>query len=167
MLKRTLRTSTLALAGILIGIGGCAERPAAPAARGDGLKLLQLRAAPSYDLAGSSGQVVGPEGGVVVGPGGVTLSFPAGAVTRPTWVSLRPSSQVVGVEILPHGLSFPAGSEPTLTLPYGGAQVAGYSRLNVVYVEGGVIEEVLPTTVSPTALTARLPHFSLYAGAGG
>jgi hypothetical protein len=167
MLNRTLRTSALALAGILIGIGGCAESPAAPAARGDGLKLLELRAAPSFSVGGSSGQVVGPEGGVVAGPGGVTLSFPAGALSRPTYVSLRPSSEVVGVEILPHGLSFPAGSEPTLTLPYGGADVAGFDRLNVVYVDGGVIEEVLPTTVSATALTARLSHFSLYAGAGG
>jgi hypothetical protein len=72
------------------------------------------------------------------------------------------------VEIEPHGLTFPAGTEPTLTLPYGGANVAGLTTLSVVYVDGGVISEVLPTRVSLQAhtLTATLPHFSLYAGAG-
>jgi hypothetical protein len=168
MCNRSLRSSVLVLAGILIGIGGCAESPAAPAARTEALQLLELRSAPRYDMAGVSGAVVGPEGGVVVGPGGVTLSFPKGALSRPTYISLRPSTEVVGVEILPHGLTFSAGSEPTLTLPYGGADVSGFSRLNVVYVEGGAITEVLSTSVSPGAhtLTARLPHFSFYAGAG-
>jgi hypothetical protein len=169
MLKRSLRTSALALAGILIGIGGCSESPAAPAAHTDGLQVLELRSAPRFDASGVSGEVVGPAGGVVVGPGGVTLSFPAGALARPTYVSLRTSTEVVGVEILPHGLTFAAGYEPTLTLPYGGADVSGFSRLNVVYVDGGAIQEVLSTSVSTGAhtLTARLPHFSLYAGAGG
>jgi hypothetical protein len=169
MCNRSLRTSVLALAGILIGIGGCAESPAAPAARAEALQVLELRSAPRFDVSGVAGEVVGPAGGVVVGPGGVTLSFPAGALSRPTLVSVRPSTEVVGVEILPHGLTFAAGYEPTLTLPYGGADVSGFSRLNVVYVEGGAIQEVLSTTVSTGArtLTARLPHFSLYAGAGG
>jgi len=168
MFKRSLRV-TLAIAGILIGTGGCAESPAAPAARNDSLQLLELRSGARFDLGGAAaGALVGPAGGVVTGPGGVTLVFPAGALTRPTYVSLRPSTDVVGVEILPHGLTFPAGYEPTLVLPYGGADVSGFSQLNVVYVEDGSIQEVLSTTVSTTArtLTARLPHFSLYAGAG-
>lgn len=169
MLNRSLRTSALALAGILIGIGGCGESPAAPVAHTEGLQVLALRAAPRFAASGVSGQVVGPAGGVVAGPGGVTLSFPAGALARPTYVSLRTSTDVVGVEILPHGLSFAPGREPTLTLPYGGADVSGFSRLNVVYVDGGSIQEVLSTSVAAGehTLTARLPHFSLYAGAGG
>ena len=169
MSKRSFRAATLALAGILIGLGGCAESPSAPAAKGAGAyQVLQVAAGARMDAFGSASAVIGPEGGVVSAPGGATLSFPAGALAEPTTISLAPVAGVVGVEVQPHGLTFAAGYEPTLTLPYVGANVAGLSRLSVVYVDGGAITEVLSTSVSTGAqtLTARLPHFSIYAGAG-
>jgi hypothetical protein len=167
MPKPSFRAAAAALAGILIGIGGCTESPSAPAAPAP-YKLLQVANAPSFDATGSAGALIGTNGGTITTPGGTTLAFPAGAVSQQTYVTVSPAQGLVGVEIEPHGLTFPAGKEPTLTLSYGRADVTGLSALTVVYVDGGAIEEVLSTSVSPQArtLTAKLPHFSIYAGAG-
>jgi hypothetical protein len=161
--------ATLALAGILVGIGGCADQPvaspAAPAAAA--YRLLPAPAQPLYERSGSGAVVVGPEGGVVRAPGGVSLEFPAGALATPQTIQLTPSSELNAVEIEPHGLTFPAGLEPVLTLPFDAAAVNGRGPLNVVYLVDGVVVEVLPTVQRGNALVAPLRHFSLYAGAQG
>jgi hypothetical protein len=169
---RTIATrtlATLALAGILVGIGGCADQPTAAAApNAAAYHLLPAAQGPSFVRAGTAGgsAVVGPEGGVVTA-GGATLTFPAGALKSATTITLTPSSDVAGVSIEPHGIVFPAGSEPVLSLPYDARSVNGVGKLNVVYVVDGAVVEVLPTTRGQGTLTARLPHFSLYAGAQG
>jgi hypothetical protein len=163
----TRTVATLALAGILVGIGGCADQPvsaAAPAAAS--YRILPAPAAPDFSRSGSGEVVVGPEGGVVRAPGGATLEFPAGALSAPTAISLTPSRELDAVEIQPHGLVFPAGLEPVLSLPFD-RSASGKGPLNVVYVVDGAVVEVLPTTQQGSSLVAPLHHFSLYAGAQG
>lgn len=156
--------SFLAAAGILIVTGGCADSPSAPAAVGADLELLRAVEGPSFSRAGSDAQarVIGPEGGVIELSTGHTLTFPAGAVSAPTEIGMRADGQYQGVRLSPHGLQFPAGAQPVLTLRARGAGVERAS-LRVVYVsEGNQILEVLPTTLHGSDATARLEHFSGY-----
>jgi hypothetical protein len=163
---RTL--ATLALAGILVGIGGCADQPVTPAAPSTAAyHLLPAAAQPNFARSGTAEAVVGAEGGVVRAPGGVTLEFPAGALQGEQTIRVTPSSTLNAVEIEPHGLVFPAGLEPVLTLPFDRNALRGSGALNVVYVVDGAVVEVLPTTQQGNTLVAPLKHFSLYAGAQG
>ena len=156
--------SFLAAAGILIITGGCAESPSTPAAVGAGLELVLAAEGPSFSRAGSDAQsrVIGPEGGTIELTTGHTLAFPAGALAAPTEIGMRADGEYQGVRLSPHGLRFPAGAQPVLTLRARGT-VADPAGLQVVYVsEGNQILEVLPTTVQGNAVTASLEHFSGY-----
>jgi hypothetical protein len=91
--------------------------------------------------------------------------FPAGALREPTLISMTTDPEYVGVELEPHGLVFPAGRGPVLTLNYSGADVSPFSSLAVVYVDdAGNPLEVLPTSVlgGSEKLRTRLQHFSGY-----
>lgn len=170
MFKPTLRPALLALAGILIAIGGCAESPSAPAAAPGELQFLRTPAGPAFSRSGStSSTVIDKNGGVLSTSDGHRLVFPAGAVAGPTEITMTTVDGYVGVDLQPHGLVFPAGRQPVLTLDYSGANVLGFTTLAIVYVdESGAISEVLPTRVigADGKLRATLEHFSGYIGAG-
>jgi hypothetical protein len=168
MSSNLFRRPSHALAGILIAIGGCAESPSAPAARE--LQVVQRAASPSFNRAGGTASaLIDARGGTIVTPGGQTLVFPAGALATPTQITVRDDANVVGVEVEPHGLVFPAGHEPVLTLEPRGVNVSGLDRRAVVYLDNatGIILEVLPTADGrANSIRAALPHFSKFAYAG-
>jgi hypothetical protein len=166
MSKLALRAALVAAAGILISIGGCAEAPSAPATA-DLASATKVRApaSPSYSREGRASKVIGPEGGVLVTAEGHQLVFPAGALREPTEITMTTDPEYVGVELEPHGLVFPAGRGPMLTLNYSGADVSPFRSLAVVYVDdAGTPLELLPTTNLGGAekVRTRLQHFSGY-----
>lgn len=163
--------SILLAAGILITGGGCADTVSAPVAPGEGLELLLAPQGPSFSLDGtangySSSKVIGPEGGSIQLASGHELVFPAGALSEPTEIGMRADARYQGVQLSPHGLQFPAGAEPVLTLRATGTR--GYTTLAVTYVDdNGRILEVLPTTRDGNIVEAHLEHFSGYMVGGG
>jgi hypothetical protein len=168
MSRITFRRPSLALAGILIGIGGCSESPSAPAAPAATYHFLAAPAAPSMSKSGeSSSAVIGQAGGVLSTPGGHRIVFPAGALDEPTRISIRADQNFAGVDLQPHGLRFPAGHQPVLSINVGSLNLSRFSQLNVVYVsDNNAVLEVLPTALNGQRLEARLRHFSGYIGAG-
>lgn len=158
--------SIVALAGILIVGGGCAESPSAPVRAGTELQLLRAESGANLSRSAteSASRVIGPEGGVIELAQGHRLVFPAGALSQPTEIGMRADAEFQGVRLSPHGLQFPAGREPVLTLRAStGAEARGFASLVVTYVdEGASIVEVLPTTRQGNTLTANLEHFSGY-----
>ena len=157
-------------AGILITIGGCSEHPSTVA---DTAELQQVRlgapgSSPLFDRAGGGevSQTIGPEGGTLAISGGHSLYFPAGALSGPTEITAQPGRVFVEVEFGPHGLQFPAGHEPVLTLSYNGAvNVQDPSSLVIAYMQGGRVTEVLTGQVDYEAksVSAGISHFSRYA----
>jgi hypothetical protein len=163
MFKRSLRSSALALAGILITIGGCSESPSAAPTQ-----FLVREGGARFDVGGTTGAVIGPAGGSIQTPAGDRIVFPAGAVAEPTTISITSSSEYVGVELEPHGLRFPAGHEPTLQLSTSGSNARAFRSLSIVYVdESGVVAEFLPTQVGGNRTQTNLQHFSGYLVTGG
>lgn len=176
MARHTLRA--LALAGIFLVAGGCGSDVRTPVTADAGAQLTKLRLPASSSAARlalqgrpqeSDAQEIGPEGGVLKSATGHRLVFPAGAVAERTVISMTDDATYVGVHLEPHGLQFPAGKEPVLTLSFDGVNTLGLSGLRVVYTDDeGDILEVLPTTQaggSPKLVT-RLQHFSGYMIAG-
>lgn len=162
MFKKSLRSSALALAGILITIGGCSESPSATA---DPF-LVRERGA-RFDVGGTAGAVIGPEGGSIQTAAGDRIVFPEGALAEPTAISITSNTDYVGVELEPHGLRFPAGHEPVLQLSTSGSNARAFRSLSTVYVdESGTVAEVLPTEVRGNRTEANLHHFSGYLVAG-
>lgn len=165
MSRISLRRSSLALAGILIAIGGCAESPSTPAAR----EFVQRTADVRYNVAGggSASAVIGANGGTLQTAAGDRITFPAGAVSQPTLITMTSSPRYAGVELQPHGLQFPAGHEPVLRISTAGSNAGDFRNLDVVYVnEAGAISEVLPTSGNGAVLEAHLQHFSGYLASG-
>lgn len=159
------------LAGTLLVAGGCADVPSgsAPLAA-SGMEKIAAPAGPARSLSGDAvvSKVIGVAGGELATASGHRIVFPAGAVAHPTQISIRDDGRFVGVHLEPHGLQFPVGRGPTLTLNISGADIAGYQTLNIVYVGAdGQILEVLPTTVSGSTAVSRLQHFSGYLLSGG
>lgn len=176
MAKRPLRTALSLLAGILITIGGCTEHPS-PAGADTEQQLRQVQlSAPSGGVRANKGilddassKVIGPEGGTLNISGGHKLEFPAGALSEPTLITARAGKVFVEVEFGPHGLQFPAGHEPVLTLSYKGVvNVLNEGSLTIAYMEGARISEVLAGQVDTGAKTvsAKVGHFSKYAMVG-
>lgn len=158
------------LAGTLLVAGGCSDLPSAPAAElGAGLVKIAAPASPARSLSGEAvvAKVIGPTGGTLATASGHRIVFPAGAIARPTEISIRDDGTYLGVHLEPHGLRFPAGRSPVLTLDVNGAETAGYDALHVVYVDdaGGILE-VLSPTVASGSVSASLRHFSGYMVAG-
>jgi|GEM_PF-1854912 len=176
MAKRPLRAALSVLAGILITIGGCTEHPSTAGVDTE-QQLRQVRlSTPSGGpvanlgtLSEQYGQVIGPEGGTVNIKGGHKLVFPEGALSEPTLITARPGRVFVEVEFGPHGLQFPEGREPVLTLNYKGAvNVRDEGSLLIAYMQGRAVSEVLTTEVDTSAKTVsgQVRHFSRYALVG-
>lgn len=159
-----------ALAG---AVGGCGESPAgplAPSAPEQGLIGGTLRLVgqllPVLDT--SEQQTIGPEGGTLYIAGGHSLHFPAGAVSEPTTITAVRDPLKILVDFGPEGLVFPDSARPTLTYSYGSAGLLGLLRpqdLTIVYLQGNLLAEVLPSSVDPVTRVVRteLEHFSTYA----
>jgi hypothetical protein len=165
MSRISLRRPSLALAGILIAIGGCSENPSGP----NGYQFIHRSRGASFSVSGGSDAtaLITPLGGVVATAAGDRIVFPIGAVSKPTQITLHSSTEYVGVEVEPHGLRFPNGRRPVLTLNTAGSDVAAYGAVDVVYVnESGQVADVLHTTGNGASLQAELPHFSIYTAAG-
>jgi hypothetical protein len=176
MNRLTLRALAL-IAGAVAAAAGCAEGTRSPTAAQPASGQYQLlRRTPdsfgprrSESGTSSVSAVIGPEGGTLQMDGGYRIDFPAGALSAPTTISMAPIGGYYGVELQPHGLTFPLWRQPVLTLSYAGASTSIFNRLVVVYVDdGNSILEVLPTQWNPFAntLTTRLRHFSGYISAG-
>lgn len=173
MIRLSVRAATLAAA--IVAAAACADQTPLGSDRADtGFQLLRAPAAvqpaATTDTDGtssSSARVIGPEGGTLQ-VGAHRIVFPAGALTQPTEIRMTLDDEYVGVELEPHGIVFPAGREPTLTLGYAGVDASNFASLAVAYVEDDAISEVLPTRRDAQAQTvqARLRHFSLYATSG-
>jgi hypothetical protein len=163
MCNRSLRSSALALAGILITIGGCSESPS-----GAGSQFLVREGGARFDVSGEASAVITPAGGAIQTAAGDRIVFPAGALSEPTSITITSSRKYVGVELEPHGLRFPAGHEPVLQLSTTGSNASSFHSLTVVYVdESGVVSEFLATEVGGNRTEANLHHFSGYIVAGG
>ncbi len=173
MAKFRLRAVFALVAGILITIGGCADN--SPTAntnpqdmRYERIRLLNPTAQGSQNRVNRpfAEKVIGPAGGTLDIPGGHALSFPAGALTSPTRIQAKVDTRYVEVEFSPHGLKFPAGREPVLTLSHAEAQVLPTSQLSIIYVdeEGKFLEFVGGTPDRGSERVAvKLRHFSAYA----
>lgn len=108
-------------------------------------------------------QVVGPKGGVLHA-GRHTLSIPAGALARPTVITMEaPTSLAVSVRLSPHGLTFAAA--PTLTLDYRQCAVRDDAATSVVYVDEqlNVLERPQSRKERKGQVSAAIWHFSDYA----
>src|SRR3982750_699579 len=84
MLNRSLRTSALALAGILITIGGCSESPSAVGPR----QFVARSASARFSASGSSAAVIDARGGTLETSAGDRIVFPAGALGSPTPITI-------------------------------------------------------------------------------
>jgi len=159
MPKISLRRPSLALAGILIAIGGCAESPSSPS----GAQFLARGPHPRYDVTGSRSAVIDQRGGTLVTAAGDRITFPAGSLTAPTSITITSNDDFVGVELQPHGLRFPHGRQPVLELNTAGAAAGAGNSVDVAYVdENGAIAEVLDASASGGDLRTNLQHFSGY-----
>jgi len=163
MCNRSLRTSALALAGILITIGGCSESPSSVSSRQFVTRSVSAR----FSVSGSTASVIDARGGVLETAAGDRIVFPAGAVTTPTLITITSSSTQVGVELEPHGLRFSSTAAPVLILNTTGSNAASFRRLDVSYVdESGNVAEVLPAVTGTGTLSTTLRHFSRYTASG-
>jgi hypothetical protein len=178
MAKLRVRAALSAIAaGILITVGGCTDsHPLDDSAAGyaDRFQRVELRGgAESASLANAAPvraeKVIGPEGGTLQIPGGHSLTFPAGAVAKPTTIRARVDMQYVEVDLDPHGIQFPAGREPVLRLSYAEANADSFRSLTIAYLDeaGRYLEDMRGVNDSVAeVVNARLPHFSRYALVG-
>lgn len=170
MLHIRLRLGALCLAGTLLVAGGCADL-ASSATAPAGLEKIAAERGPSFSLEGASPasvKVIGPQGGELTTASGHRIVFPAGALGHPTEIRMQDDAQYAGVRLEPHGLKFPAGRGPVLTLRVPAGAAAGYDFLRIVYVDGaGDILEVLQTTRNGDTVATSLRHFSGYIISGG
>lgn len=175
MKRRSLFASVASsLTAILILAAGCSDQDpmavqlepgAVGTVRGEiGGRANVLR---STYAAGNFSSVIGPEGGTIqFGIGEIT--FPAGAVQRPTLISAAVDGEHLAVTFSPHGLRFTEHAQPVLSLSFAESS-ASASKLGIQYVDSGFnVLEVLETSTDIVAekVTARLWHFSTYVIAG-
>lgn len=94
------------------------------------------------------------------------LTVPAGALTSTVEISMvRPGDGTASVRFHPHGLVFPSGARPVISLNYTGCNTGDVPE--VIYVtESLSFLELLPTLdLNPKgkSISAYLDHFSRYA----
>lgn len=158
------------LAGTLLVVGGCADVPSAAAPLAvSGMEKIAAPAGPARSVSGDAlaSKVIGVAGGELVTASGNRIVFPAGALAHPTEISIRDDGRFVGVHLQPHGLRFPAGRGPVLTLNLAGAETSAYDTVQIVYVDAaGNVLEVLPANVEGTTAATTLRHFSGYIAVG-
>ncbi|HEX5725145.1 MAG TPA: hypothetical protein VFX98_06745 [Longimicrobiaceae bacterium] len=165
MSRLSLRAA-LALAGILITIGGCAESPSSSVTPSEEWQLVARADGPSFSRSGggSASELIGPAGGTVT-LGENRLVFPKGALAQGTVITMTQDPRYAGVQLQPHGLQFPTGREPVLTLSGGGSSLASFRQVAIAYVgDSGQILEILPTTALGKSgkFRTELQHFSAY-----
>jgi hypothetical protein len=172
MIRLSVRAAALTAA--LVATAACADQTPLGTEPGADFELLRAPATAEHvgaigadGTSNSASRVIGAEGGTLQ-VGAHRIDFPAGALSQPTEIRMTLDDTYVGVELEPHGIVFPAGREPTLTLGYADASAAGFGSLAVAYVENDAISELLPTRWDAKTQTveARLNHFSLYATSG-
>lgn len=168
-----IRSALLALTGTALILAACArDNPVAPLAVEPGAlfsaeptkKVKTARAANAYKQT----KKLGKAGGKFETGTGHVLVFPEGALDADIEITMeRLEGTHIQFEFQPHGLTFPAGAEPVLTLSYANAEEPNLATLAIVYLDadGIGIAEVLATTLDTEkqTLTARLRHFSGYA----
>jgi hypothetical protein len=169
MSRRSLFSPLISsVAAILILAAGCSDRTPTTAqleTSYDAVLLPEAGLTPSFSRSGSASRVIGPEGGEIKA-GRITISFPAGALSQPTEISVAPDPKKLAVTFGPHGTQFPAGAEPTLTFNYAGIANLPERDLTVYYVSNsGVVLEKLTASVDTDAktVTVKPGHFSNYA----
>jgi hypothetical protein len=159
MHKPSFRAAVTALAGILIAIGGCSENPSSPVQQ----EFVTRGSHARFSLSGTASAVIDSRGGTLVTEAGDRIVFPAGALAEPTAISIKSDDTLLGVELNPHGLRFPAGRQPVLMLNTAGSNTASFKRVDVAYVdESGSVSEILPASTLPGVLATNLAHFSGY-----
>lgn len=169
-MRKLLRFSVVVA---VAAITGCGETPSTPLepgpASGDvigGVLRLVGETLPVLNTVTSA--TIGPEGGTLSIAGGHSLYFPPGALAQPTTiVAARDPLQLV-VNFAPEGIVFPDSARPTLTFDYSHAGLLtqlNALHLNVVYLDGFQLLDVLPSTVDTQdkEVRAQLEHFSTYA----
>jgi hypothetical protein len=162
MIRSCKRLFPVVAAGILITIGGCADVPTAAVAPAPDAEPTAVRTNRSQSSGATT--LIGPAGGTITA-GGHTLVFPAGALSRPTMIGMQPMGGYAGAVFSPHGLVFPAGAQPELTLSLEGAILAQHGSLAIGYqAPSGEITEVFEAVRSEAgnAISSRIPHFSGY-----
>lgn len=170
MLHIRSRIGALCLAGTLLVAGGCADLASSAIAPAE-LEKIAAQRGPSFSLEGAASasvKVIGPQGGELTTASGHRIVFPAGALGHPTEIRMHDDVEYAGVRLAPHGLQFPAGRGPILTLRVPEGTAAAYDFLRIVYVDDeGTILEVLDAHAQDGGVTARLRHFSGYLIGGG
>ena len=168
MSRRTLFTPLVSsLTAILILAAGCSDQAPTGAELGSSYHAVALPEAglvPSFSRSGSVSRVIGPDGGTIQADR-ITISFPAGAVSTPTEITVSPDTRNLGVTFGPHGIQFPAGHQPTASFSYQGIANLPEADLTIFYLsETGVALEKLAASVNTSAKTvsAQLRHFSEY-----
>lgn len=178
MARFRLRAVFALVAGTLISIGGCADNSPTGNTNPQGARYeliaLQETSSGASQTRGHlpfAEKVIGPEGGTLEIPGGHTLDFPSGALNKPTKIRAKADRRYVAVELEPHGIQFPAGREPLLTLNYSAAaKPVVADRLTIIYLDhaDNFLEDMRGTASERSKIvSARLPHFSLYAASSG
>lgn len=176
MTRRPYSSALPWLAGILILASGCMDQsPTAvlldPATVTPGQAQFQANVRPVFSAApfaaGTHTALITPAGGSIdFGIG--SIDFPKGAVQRATHISATVDGSTMSVEFAPHGLTFSADAQPTLTFSASGLDLGGNAVIYYVDDNGNVLEN-LGGIVDATAATvsAALKHFSPYILAAG
>lgn len=175
MPRHTLRVLAVAAAALLAGYGCTDVAAPTSSVSPTSLSLVQLPAPqsePRFNRVGSQSAsgVITAEGGVLELESGHRITFPARAVAEPTLITMTAHPTYLGVEMQPHGLAFPEGREPVLSIRYSAGAVSQYRKLSIVYTDdAGNILEVLATTrqFRTHTVSTRLQHFSPYIVGGG
>jgi len=152
------------LAGWMVVAAGCGDTsPVGVELRVDGLRVGEVARAVRVGVpygAGVYQAVIGPDGGVLsFGVG--TLTFPAGALERPTMITARVDGYSIAADFGPSGLSFPAHSQPTLSFSLPSTNEV----VTIAYVDDDLrIRSLLETSIENRSMRARarLRHFSPY-----
>lgn len=180
------RFFSVLLMGAVVAISGC-DTPAptdfqaseveqlgvlAPGLLGSGSEVTVLERTKPLASELSVTQVIGRDGGVIeISEAGLTVSFPQGALTRPTEITVTaPSGNLVGYHFAPHGLKFHESvtvhQDLSLTEARLGSTVLG--SLSAAYFAGDLDPKVLALEVLDLSILDgllaqfKIDHFSGY-----
>lgn len=114
----------------------------------------------------SASALIGPAGGTIRA-GKYKLTFPIGALTRTTLITMvAPRDTVNQVALGPEGLQFPLGRHPTLKMDYRHCKIPTTAVKRIVYTDDNLqARETLLTAdnVLTGEVAGKLKHFSRYA----
>lgn len=166
--------------GVFLTVGltaACADGPTAPGSvpveaeqalvtAGDHVRVIERERPLADDL--SVTRTIGLLGGTIAIPeAGLSVLVPAGAVMRPTTITIvAPAGALVGYHFFPEGLSFALPLVAVQNLSGTNAPFLG-SGLLAAHFEGALSPEVealelLPLSLLQSLGTFSIPHFSGY-----